>query len=173
MIISPTKRRKKYGCLAYSRGSVLCTRCMCGLVCSPVLCTRTRYVTLATAHLPFGSCFGFFSINEYFPNGHARPAPRDRNISRRAACNFPKTVCDDLAVRKKGGFTRARIGRVVVLHKQASKVSHRQAIVCGAFFTSCRRSSGDPGDSFIHKSCIWYTARPYRRFRCVFGNTFH
>lgn len=86
--------------------------------------------------------WGFFSINEYFPNGHARPAPRDRNISRRAACNFPKTVCDDLAVRKKGGFTRARIGRVVVLHKQASKLSHRQAIVCGAFFTSCRRSSG-------------------------------
>ena len=70
--------------------------------------------------------WGFFG-NEYFPNGHARPAPRDRNISRRAACNFPKTVCDDLAVRKKGGFTRARIGRVVVLHKQASKLSHRQA----------------------------------------------
>ena len=121
MIISPTKRRKKYGCLA-RLGTMYSVHVRTSVFSSSVYSYTVRDTRDSTfaVWLVLWVFFG----NEYFPNGHARPAPRDRNISRRAACNFPRQCATTwLFVRKGGSHER----ELAVWWFFTSKLSHRQA----------------------------------------------
>ena len=145
MIISPTKRRKKYGCLA-RLGTMYSVHVRTSVFSSSVYSYTVRDTRDSTFAV-WLVLWGFFG-NEYFPNGHARPGPGSPRYG-----TFPvgphvisqrQCATTWLFVRKGGSHERELAVWWFFTSKQASFHIAKQA-----FIDACKRTVSGSLHDFI------------------------